>query len=229
MIKHLLVLFTVLTLLGCKKDAQLVETPKKEDQKISCPKMDESYFLTLTNQSFQGELDGACFSWSFGLSQFQGIAGYENGNGVCDSTDPVRMLLFGLTSGGGQNRFWLYSPKYDVTADADFLKVFGLGKKKLGVLRDDFYLAIKKDGKIYQTDRTNQSNDIEILKAEEFTDYVTPKIRVWFKLNAKLSLQDDQSSTIVLANGFIIAEFYGHRRTDKTSANSGFASTGADE
>ena len=220
MIKYFIALFIASTLLGCKKDTQLVEITRKDARKVSCPKLDESYFLTLTNQSFRGELDGTCFSWSFGLSQFQGIAGYENGNGVCDSTDPVRMLLFGLTSeDGGQTRFWLYSPKYDVSSEGEFSNVFGLGKKKIGVLREDFYLAVKKDGKFYQSDRSNQSNEMEVLKTEEFTDDFNTKIRVWFKINARLSLQDVQNSNIVLANALMIAEFYGHRTNNKTSAN----------
>lgn len=201
--KYLFGFMLTLTMISCKK----------EDVGNTNPKKDYSLFLAQKAQTFQGKLDGTNFSWSFGWNQFQGIAGYENGNGICDSTDPVRVVLFGLTSeGGGQTRFRLYSPKYTSTSETEFSEAFSVGKKKLGNFRKDFYLSINKDNKFYQSNSFNQTNEIEILKTEEFTDNLGKKLRVWFRLDAKLSSCSCQNNDAVLADGLMIAEFWGFKK-----------------
>ncbi len=203
MFKYLLGFIFSLTIISCKKD-DVVNTNSKKDY---------SAFLTTKSQTFRGTLDGTDFSWSFGWNQFQGIAGYENGNGICDSTDPARIVLFGLTSeGGGQTRFRIYSPKYNSTSDAEFYKVFSLGKKKLGDFRTDFYLSINKDNNFYQSNSLSEASEIEILKTEEFTDYLGKKLRVWFRIDAKLSSCNCQNNHSVLAGGLLLAEFYGFKK-----------------
>lgn len=204
MTKYLLGLILTLTLFSCKKN----------DSEIISPKKDYTTFLAQTIQTFQGKLDGSSFSWSYGWNAFQGIKGYENGYGICDSTDPVRIVMFGLTSeGGGHTRFRLYSPKYNSTSDSEFSNVFSLGKKKLGDFRTDFYLSINKDNNFYQSNSNSPTNEIEILKTQEFTDYNGIKnLRVWFKLDAKLSSCNCQNNNTVLADGLMIAEFYGFKK-----------------
>jgi hypothetical protein len=199
--KFLLVFIFTLTIIGCKKDDATIN-PK-----------DYTFFLRETGQTFKGKLNDTAFSWSYGWRQFQGIAGYENGYGVCDSTDPVRIVLFGLTSeNNAQPRFALYSPRYNSSSETEFSEVFSLGKKKLGDFRTDFYLSITKDNKFYQTNSLNTTNEIEILKTEEFTDYYGKKLRVWFRLDAELSSCNCQSSSLALTDGLMIAEFFGYRK-----------------
>jgi hypothetical protein len=201
MYKYLLGFILALTIISCRKDDTGIK------------KKDYSYFLNETGQTFQGKLNGENFSWSFGWNQFQGISGYENGNGVCDSTDPVRVVLYGLTlEGGGQTRFRLYSPKYNSLSDTEFSQVFSVGKKKLGDFRTDFYLSINKDNKFYQTSSLNSSSEIEILKTQEFTDYLGKKLRVWFRIDATLSSCSCQNDNSTLTDGLMLAEFYGFKK-----------------
>ena len=200
--KYFIGFILTLTIISCKKDDVVIN-----------PKKDYTAFLATTSKTFLGNLDGTNFSWSYGWNQFQGIAGYENGNGICDSTDPVRVVLFGLTSeGGGHTRFRLYSPKYNSTSESEFLKVFSLGKKQLGDFRNDFYLVINKDNNFYQSNGLSPTNEIEILKTEEFTDNLGKKLRVWFRIDAKLSSCSCQNNNSVLADGLMLAEFFGHKK-----------------
>lgn len=201
--KYLTGFIFTLIIISCKKDNTTINNPNK----------DYSSFLVQTSQTFQGKLDGTYFSWSFGWNKFQSFAGSENAKGICDSTDPVIVVFFGLTSeDGGQTRFSLYSPKYNSTSDSEISKVFSIGKKKLGNFRTDFYLSINKNYTFYQTKSFNSTNEIEILKTEEFTNEVGKKLRVWFRLAAKLSSCYCQSNNSVLADGLMIAEFYGFRK-----------------
>ncbi|HSN60523.1 MAG TPA: hypothetical protein VLR49_06295 [Ferruginibacter sp.] len=198
--KYLLGFVLTLLIISCKKDD--VATPAK----------DYSEFLAKTGQTFQGKLDGIGFSWSFAWQQFQGTMGYQigNGNGISDSADPYRILFFGLNSeGGGQIRFKIYSPKYNTTSEAEFSRVFGPGKKKLGDYGTDFYLSINKDNSFYQSNSFNPANEIEILKTEKYTDNIGKKLRVWFRIEAKLSTCNCQNNNSVLADGLMIAEFIG--------------------
>jgi hypothetical protein len=202
--KIVLGLAVLLVIAGCKKDG--ISEP------VSSQK-DYSFFLSQTGTSFQGKLDNTTFSWRYGWRQFQSIAGFENGNGICDSTDPVRVVLYGLTSeDSAKTRFRLYSPKFNSSSESEVAQVFAVGKKKLGDFRNDFYLSIYKDNKQYQTSSTDLENQIEILKAEEFTDYLGKRLRVWFKLDANLSSCNCQNSKIALTGGLMIVEFYGFKK-----------------
>lgn len=202
--KYIFSLILVATIFSCRKEN--AEGEKK----------DYTYFLSETGQTFTGKLDGAYFSWSYGWNQFQSMAGYENGNGVCDSTDPVRVLLFGLTSeDGGNTRFTIYTPRYNATSEAEFLRVFGVGKKKLGDFRSDFYLQIQKDRKFYHT-VSNSNNEIEILQTHEFIDdFQVRKLRVWFRIEARLTGCNCGEDNLKLSDGLMVAEFFGYRKGGK--------------
>jgi hypothetical protein len=198
MSKYLLFIFSLCTIISCRKDDTAAPPP-----------IDHSYYLTQKTQNFQGKLDGNAFHWSFGWRAFQGIKGYENGNGICDSTDPVRVVLFGLTSeDGGHIRFRLYSPKYNSLLPSEFSNVFSLGKKKLGDFRSDFYLSIFQAENFYESTGKSAVSEIEVLKTEEFTDYIGKQLRVWFKIHAFLS----SGNKTVLLDGFMMAEFFGYKK-----------------
>lgn len=198
--KYLLGLIIILAFVSCKKDE--VNTQK-----------DYSYILNQTTPTFQGNFDGERFSWRFGWNQFQSIAGYENGDGLCDSTDPSRVLMFGLTSeDGGKTRFLLYTPKYNSASDTEISQLFSVGKKTLGDLRRDFYLTISKNNQFYQSSRSSTSNEIEILKTEKFWDYSVQKLRVWFHIEAKLSSCGCGVDNSSITDGLMIVEFYGVKK-----------------
>lgn len=202
--KYLFAVILSLTIISCKKDDVTIDQKK-----------DYSAFLATTSKSFTGSLDKTYFNWRFGLGQFQGAAGYENGNGICDPADPDRIVFFGLTSdASGQTRFRLYSPKYNAGSEAEFSKVFSVGKKKLGDFRNDFYLSIVRDNNTFQSNGSSPISEIEILKTEVFSDYLGEKLRVWFSINANLSSCNCQNSNTTLRDGLMLAEFYGFKKEE---------------
>ena len=204
MTKYLLGLVLTLIIVSCKKDDVSSTTSKK----------DYTSFLAKSTPTFYGKLDNETFSWTFGWNQSQLWMGYENGYGICDSIDPVRVLSFGLISESDlQTRFTLYSPRFNSESESEFSQVFSLGKKKLGGMRDHFYLAMYKNNGLYQSNSLNLENEIEILKTQEFTDNLGERIRVWFRIDAKLSSCNcPNNPNSVLADGLIVAEFYGFRK-----------------
>ncbi len=190
--RFLLGFILTLTILGCKKD----DAPK------SNPELDYSSFLAQTGQTFRGRFNGNYFLWSFGLNQFQAGYGY-----VGTPTDSLRAVEFGLTSHDGETWFRLYSPKYNSASESEFLRVFGLGKKKLGDYLSDFHIELSTNKDVYQTNSLSDTNEIEILKTQEFTDLA--KLRVWFRIEAKLFALN---KNIALTDGLMIAEFYGFKK-----------------
>jgi hypothetical protein len=102
---------------------------------------------------------------------------------------------------------------FDSTSDSEIYTVFSLGKKKLGDYKTDFYLSINMGNNLYQSNGFNFMNEIEILKTQEFIDSFDNlrKIRVWIKLDARLSSCGCQDNNSVLTDGLMIAEFRGIR------------------
>ncbi len=196
MTKYILGLIFILTIFSCTEDDSVLVSPVK----------DYTSFLAQTTPKFSGRIDNAWFSWIFTLGNSQSMAGYHNGYGICDPNDPMRVVFFGLTSESDlQTRFTLYSPRYN--SESEVAQVFGVGKKKLGNFRDDFYLSMYKDGKIYQSNDLNSTNEIEILKTEEFTNHTGKKLRVWFRIDAKLLSYSYPGNLSLLTDGLMIAEF----------------------
>jgi hypothetical protein len=190
---------------------QLLICCNKNDASLS--KNDYAFFLANSTPTFFGKLNGKPFSWTYGWNQSQSLAGFENGNGICDSTDPVRVVLYGLTSEMDlQTRFILYSPKYNSQSEADISRVFSVGTKKLGDFRSDFHLKIYKDNQYYQSNGLSAKNEIEILKTEEFSDNFGKKLRVWFRIDARLSSCSCQNNNASLSDGLMIAEFSGFKK-----------------
>jgi hypothetical protein len=188
----LLGIVLTLTIFGCKKE----EVP------ISNLKKDYSSFLSEKGLSFRGKLNANSFYWSFGY-QFQSNNMYD--------TASKRMVMFGLVSeDGGDKWFQLYSPKYNSESASDFLKVFGLGEKKLGDWENDFYLRIYTNADLYESNSLNTASEIEILKTQEFTNGSgKKKLRVWFRIDANLF---SSNKSVTLKEGLMIAEFYGFKK-----------------
>lgn len=188
----------------------------EEDNNIEPPK-DYSGFLSSTDYKFLGKIDGVDFLWAMGVAKFQLLNGYENPDGICDSTNYDRTLLFGLTSvDGGKTRFQIYTPACNVKSQDGFNKVFSLGEKALGARNIDFFLAIQIGDKQYYTNSYSQKNQIEILKTEEFNNYWgSPRLRVWFKIDADLANCECNTVSARLTDGLLVAEFYGYNLTSK--------------
>lgn len=201
--KFLLGLTLILTIISCKK----------EDVQSANGKKDYTSFLAKNTQTFYGVLDDFQFAWSFGWNESQSSAGFENGYGVCDPKEPVRLVNFGLLwEKDLKTRFTIYSPRYNSTSENEIARVFGIGKKKLGDIRNDFYISIYIGGKDYESNNLSPNNEIEILKTEEFNDGVNGKLRVWFRIDAKLSSCKCKDDKLVPLSGMMVAEFYGFRK-----------------
>ncbi len=192
-------LLLIVTVISCNKEDMI--SPK-----------DYTAFLKKTQQTFGGNLNGKDFYWRFALDGCQGLAGFQNGNGICDSTDPERVVLFGLNSTDGQNGFTLYSPKFNSASDIEILHLFSPGIKQLGDLNKDFHLSMRINGQLYSSGRLNAVGEIEILKSEEFTDYLGKKIRVWFRLDGRMASCNCNNNSVILKDGLMIAEFWGYKK-----------------
>ena len=202
--KFYLICFSfVFLLISCKKD-EIIETP-----------IDYNSFMLESNYTFRGNLEGESFVWSYGIDEYQLGNGYENPYGICDSTNFERILECGLASNEeGKPKYIIYTPAFNVKNITEFANVFSVGKKKLGSRITDFFLVMQKDEKQYFTNANSDSNEIEILKTEEYlNNFGQPRLKVWFKLEANLSDCDCQSQTnkYKLTNGCLLAEFYGYK------------------
>jgi hypothetical protein len=208
--KSLLAVFTLCVIfVSCSKNSD-------EDIIIEQPK-DYSAFLSTTDYKFFGKLDGVDFFWAMGVAKFQSLTGYENPDGICDTTNYDRTLLFGLSSeDGGKTRFQIHTPACNVKSQDGFNKVFSVGEKTLGARNIDFFLAIQIGDKQYYTNSYSGKNEIEILKTEEFNNYWgNPRLRVWFKIDADLASCECNTVSSRLTDGLLVAEFYGYKLTSK--------------
>ena len=176
-------------------------------------KKDYSSFLAETNPSFNSYTQDGFVSWSFGVGTAQEITGYQNASGLCDSADPVKVALFGLTSekDTGQTRFWLNSMPYNITAidSLGIAEIFSTGVKKLGSMGKNFSLTILQNGTYYQSYDTCTNSTIEILKTDHFfNEYGVKILRVWFKIDGQLGNPRNPSKPMVLKDGFMVANFW---------------------
>ena len=120
-------------------------------------------------------------------------------------------MIFGLSGDMGFTSFILSSPKFNSTSEAEFKKIFSLGKKQLGNKYSDFNLTIQEDNRYYFTNNLNPGQ-IEILKTEDFFDHLSQRsLRVWFRVNTNLSSCSCQGNKSKLTNGLMVAEFTGYR------------------
>jgi len=178
------------TIIGCKKEAY---------------QPNYTSFFSQSVQSFKGDLSGNSFAWAFGVGAFQSIMGYSN--------EPLRVVSFGLISeNGGHTSFSIQSRKYNAESEEEFMKVFGVGMKRIGGFDYDFYLSINDNGQIYTSNYANANSEIEILKTEEFQDNSGKKLRVWFRIDVTFTTCICTANIPHLKGGLMIAEFMGYKK-----------------
>lgn len=195
--KNILILIGFMTFMSCNND----DLEKNEP--------DYSSFLREETPSFKGEINSQSFNWVFG-SDFQMSIGYDNGNGVCSPTDPVRILTFGLLAENLSSRFNFITPKMDVSDQNQTENIFSVGIKEFGEVYDNFYINVYVNNSYYVN---KFPNTLEILKVTNFTDYQNiDHLKVWIKIeNLTLENTNDENDQIMITNSYMIADFYGHK------------------
>lgn len=168
-------------------------------------------FLNQDNPTFKGKVDDNVITWSFGLSGFQMMSGFQKYGDCDDSTNYSRFAQFGLMTEDHRNNVTLYSPVFDVKNPDWFEEVFGAGVKPIGDFHDNFHLIITHDGHQMQTSSLI-NGEFEILKSEEFTNFLYEKnLRVWMRFSSQLTSCDCSQETIKLKDGLMIAEFWDYK------------------
>lgn len=199
--KKILILLFTISLISCTKDEMVT---KSEEQNYAA-------FLNYRTPKLSGKLNSQMFNWQFGYNEFQKLVGYDNGNGVCSPTDPVRILIFGLSSNDALTHFTFITPKMDTSNQNEVNNVLSLGEKQFGDIYNKFQIKIVYNNNCYINNPINNET-LEILKTEEFLNYDNKKhMLVWIKID-KLILENSNQSgeKLELKDGFLIAEFYGH-------------------
>ena len=74
-----------------------------------------------------GKLNSQSFNWKFGWNEYQMSTGYDNGNGVCSITDPVRILMFGLSTDDASTQLTFITPKMDTSNQNEVKSVLSVG------------------------------------------------------------------------------------------------------
>ena len=197
--KKILVLLLTISLISCSND----ENPT--------PQPNYSAFLNNRTPSLTGMLNTHYINWKYGWDEYQMSNGYDNGNGVCSATDPVRILMFGLSTDDASTQLTFITPKMDTSNQNDVKSVLSIGEKQFGDIYNKFQLRILRNNNFY-VNNPNTNQKLEILKTEEFLSYDNKKhMLVWIKIdNLELENSNQSGEKINLKNGFMIAELYGH-------------------
>lgn len=198
--KRILILLLTISLISCSNDD---ETQNAQPN--------YSAFLNNRTPSLTGKLNSQSFSWKFGLNEYQMSTGYDNGNGVCSITDPVRILMFGLSTDDASTQLTFITPKMDTSNQNEVESVLSVGEKQFGDIYNKFQFRILKNNNFYIIN-PNTNQKLEILKTEEFLNYDNKKhMLVWIKIdNLELENSNQSGEKIQLKDGFMIAELYGH-------------------
>lgn len=196
--KRILILLLTISLVSCSKD----EVEREPNY---------STFLNKRTPSLTGMLNSSYINWEFGWNEFQMTTGYDNGNGVCSPTDPVRILMFGLSNDDSSKHFTLITPKMDISNQNEVNSVLNIGEKQFGDVYNKFQLRIYKNNNLYINNPTTNQK-LEILKTEEFLSHDNKMhMLVWIKIdNLELENVNQSGEKIQLEDGFMIAELYGH-------------------
>lgn len=198
--KIVLTLF-ILTLWSCSNE---------EENLI--PKEDYATFLNDHIPSFKGKLNTQAFYWKYGQYTGQIATGYENGNGICDPSDPVRILSFGLSVENEANQLIFITPKMNINNQSEVNTILSKGKKNIGTLYNDFQIIIRKNDVIY-TSNPISNQQFEILKTEDFiNDFNKKRKLVWIKIDhLELTNCNTCGDKLQVTEGFIIAELEGYQ------------------
>lgn len=197
--KRILILLLTISLVSCSND---------DEQQNTQPNY--TSFFNKRTPSLSGKLNSQPINWEFGYD-YQMTTGFDNGNGVCSPTDPVRILFFGLTDNNDvSNQIYLVTPKMDTSNQNEVQNVLSIGEKQFGDFYNKFHFRILKNNNIY-VNNPNTNQKLEILKTEEFLNYDNKKhMLVWIKIdNLELENSNQSGEKIQLKDGFMIAELYG--------------------
>ena len=196
--KKILFLILTISIISCSNDD------------IKATKPDYSAFLSNRTPSFKGKLDTRFINWEYGWTEFQMSNGYQNGNGVCSVTDPVRILMFGLSTDDGTTQLNFITPKMDTSNPNDVKNVLSIGEKQFGDLYNKFQLTILKNNNFY-INNPNTIQKLEILKTEQFQNYDGKEhILVWVKIdNLELENSNQSGEKLQLKNCYLIADLFG--------------------
>ncbi len=198
--KRIFIFLLTISLISCSTDD---ETQNAQP--------DYSAFLNNRTPSLRGKLNSQPINWKFGYG-YQMTYGFNNGNGVCSTTDPFRILFFGLTDNNDfSNQIYFITPKMDTSNQNDVQNVLSVGQKQFGDLYNKFQFQILENNNLY-INKPNSNQKFEILKTEEFTnDDNTKYMLVWIKIdNLELENSNQNGEKIYLEDGFMIAELIGH-------------------
>jgi hypothetical protein len=197
--KKFLILLLTISLISCSKD------------EIQTAQPNYSAFLNNRTPSLTGKLNSQLISWKFAWNEFQMFTGYSNGNDVFSITDPVRNLMFGLTSNGASTQLKFITPKMDTSNQNEVKSVLSVGEKQFGEIYNKFHFSILKNNNFY-SNNPNTNQKLEILKTEEFLNYDNKKrLLVWIKIdNLELENANQSGEKIQLKDGYLIAELIGN-------------------
>jgi hypothetical protein len=197
--KKILFLVLTISLVGCSKDENETIQPNYTS------------FLNNHTPSLKGLLNSQFIDWKYESGGYQMSTGFANGNGVCSTTDPFRILMFGLSNDDASNQFTITTPKMDTSNQNDVKNVLSLGDKLFSELYNKFQFRILINNSLY-INNPNSNQKLQILKTEEFTNYDNTKhMFVWIKIDdLELENINQSSKKIQLKNGLMIAELYGY-------------------
>ena len=198
--KRILILLFTISLISCSNEDEMQN-----------PQPNYTTFLNNRTPSLKGMLNSQYINWEYGWGEYQMSTGYDNGNGVCSVTDPVRILMFGLSTDDASTQLTFITPKMDTSNQNEVQSVLSVGEKQFGDLYNKFQFRILKNNTFY-INNPNTNQKLEILKTEEFLNYDNTKhMLVWIKIdNLELENSNQSGEKIQLKNGFMIAELYGH-------------------
>jgi hypothetical protein len=195
-------LLILVSFISCKKEVKIQAPPIREK--------DLSKFLLKSDLYFDGYIDLEKYEWELGKN-LHVFGVNDNANGLCDPSysDPNRIASSGLKAYNGDVEYLIYTPRYNMTNEKEFDRIFSVGIKDLGDIKTNFHLYIKVNNIEYRSNAYSMSDNVlEILKTK--VQQVTPNIKVvqaWIKVKASLNTCNCEKTDSYLTNGYIIATF----------------------
>ncbi len=175
---------------------------------FSCSKnefvSEPDYSVFLNNNEFRFNFKGNSnnYNWFFGYKGFQMVA--DN----FQIENDLSVSKFHLISDDGSNYFNLTSPAVNTSDQEAINNLFSIGKKKIGNSTKDFCLTVKIDNELFNP-ISNSDYELEILKAEKFSDNNEIALRVWFIINNLILENSNQNgNNLEIKDGYMVAKFY---------------------
>jgi len=183
----------------------LNQSCKKDD--VGTPPEDYTSFLNSSSYLFTGIVSDSLVHWQYGYLAYQfqiGNVSYATGN----AEPPARSLVFWLTSDlDYSTSFYISTPGCSTDTAVLFSTVLSPGVKQIGNQYSKFYLQLTLNHKIYTTAGDQTNSILKILKYQNSKDEFNRDIvKVWMIVNCKFYNNSD-STSLVLKNGKIYAQF----------------------